>query len=164
MGWLDWIQCGISERCKVSLTFFNRRRKNIVFVVVVFSSSPIAALALVNTNAAAASALLTWVVLDAIRGQITISGACVGPLAGLVAVTPACGFIQPGWALLFGIIPAFIIYFLLLFKHRMKFDDTLDVALLHGCGEFSLKNIFKKRNSAPFIRWSYRSIYDWIIL
>lgn len=110
---------------------FQTKKNNIVF----FSSfSPIAALALVNTNAAAASALLTWVVLDAIRGQITISGACVGPLAGLVTVTPACGYIQPGWALLFGIIPAFIIYFLLLYKHRMRFDDTLDVALLHGCG------------------------------
>lgn len=98
--------------------------------------SSIAALALVNTYAAAASSLVTWVILDAIRGQITISGACVGPLAGLVSVTPACGFIQPGWALLFGIIPAFIIYFLLVFKHRMKFDDTLDVALLHGVGRF----------------------------
>ena len=96
--------------------------------------SGVAALALVNTNAAAAAGLTTWVLLDAIRGHITVSGACVGPIAGLVAVTPACGYIQPGWALLFGIIPAFIIYFLIMYKHHMKFDDTLDVALLHGCG------------------------------
>ena len=112
--------------------------------------SPIAALALVNTLAAASSGLLTWVILDAIRGQVTISGACVGPIAGLVGVTPACGFIQPGWALLFGVVTSFIVYFLFLFKHRMKFDDTLDVALLHGCGEFELQNNFKKRNSCSF--------------
>lgn len=99
--------------------------------------SGVAALALVNTNAAAAAGLTTWVIIDAIRGQITISGACVGPIVGLVAVTPACGFIQPGWALLFGVIPTIVIYFLFAYKHHMRFDDTLDVALVHGCGMFS---------------------------
>ncbi|CAF4813300.1 unnamed protein product, partial [Rotaria sp. Silwood2] len=48
----------------------------------------LAALALMNTNAAAATGLVTWVVLDAIRGHVSISGACVGPIIGLVAVTP----------------------------------------------------------------------------
>ncbi len=89
---------------------------------------------MVNTNAAAAISLLTWVVIDAIRGHVSISGACVGPIIGLVAVTPACGFIQPGWALLIGFITTCIVYCLLLFKRYMRFDDTLDVALVHGGG------------------------------
>ncbi|CAF4094295.1 unnamed protein product [Rotaria sp. Silwood2] len=98
------------------------------------AANGLAALALVNTNAAAASGLLTWIILDLIRGQVSISGACCGPLIGLVAVTPASGFIQPGWALLFGIIATFIIYIALLYKHRMGIDDTLDVGIMHGGG------------------------------
>jgi ammonia channel protein AmtB len=128
----------------------------------IFSVSGIAALALVNSIAAAAAGLVTWSVIDAIRGHVTVSGACVGPIVGLVAITPAAGFVQPGWALLFGIIPAFIIYFLILYKHHMRFDDTLDVTIVHGCGKiFTMKNIFDK-NSFDF-RWSDGSIYDWII-
>ena len=96
--------------------------------------SGLAALALVNTNTAAATGLVTWVVIDAIRGHVSISGACVGPIVGLVAVTPACGFIQPGWALLFGFVATCIVYLLLLLKRYMHFDDTLDVALVHGGG------------------------------
>ncbi|CAF1451235.1 unnamed protein product [Rotaria sp. Silwood1] len=94
----------------------------------------LAALALVNTHAAAATGLVTWVVLDAIRGHISISGACIGPIVGLVGVTPACGFVQPGWAILMASITASLVYFLLLNKHRMFFDDALDVAIVHGCG------------------------------
>ena len=101
--------------------------------------SDIAALALVNTIAAPAAALVTWVVIDAIRGHVTISGACVAPIVGLVAVTPAAGFIQPGWALLFGVIPTPIIYVLILIKHHLKYDDTLDVAIVHGGGKFARK-------------------------
>jgi Amt family ammonium transporter len=99
-----------------------------------FRFSGLASLALVNTNAAAAAALVTWVVIDAARGHVSISGACVGPIVGLVAVTPACGFIQPGWALFIGIVAACVVYFLLQFKRYMRFDDTLDVAVVHGGG------------------------------
>ena len=76
--------------------------------------------------------------IDAIRGHVSISGACVGPIVGLVAVTPACGFIQPGWALLIGIIATGIIYGLLILKRYTRFDDTLDVAIVHGCGKIRL--------------------------
>ncbi len=89
---------------------------------------------MVNTNTAAATGLVTWVVIDAIRGHVSISGACVGPIVGLVAITPACGFIQPGWSLLIGFIATCIVYSLLLFKRYMRCDDTLDVAIVHGCG------------------------------
>ncbi|CAF0822038.1 unnamed protein product [Rotaria sp. Silwood1] len=98
------------------------------------TANGIASLALVNTNAAAAAGLLTWIFLDLIRGRVSISGACCGPLIGLVAVTPASGFIQPGWALLFGIIPTLLIYIAILYKHNIGIDDTLDVGIMHGGG------------------------------
>ncbi|CAF3595717.1 unnamed protein product [Rotaria sp. Silwood1] len=101
------------------------------------SASDLAAIAVVNTNTAAASALVTWVVIDAIRGHISISGACTGSIVGLVAITPACGYVQPGWALLIGIIGSIIVYCMLLLKRYMRFDDTLDVAIVHGCGGIS---------------------------
>ncbi|CAF3545690.1 unnamed protein product, partial [Rotaria sordida] len=98
------------------------------------SANALAALALVNTIAAAASGLVTWVILDLIRGRVSISGACCGPLIGLVAITPASGFVEPGWALLFGIIATVIIYFAILYKHNIGIDDTLDVGIMHGGG------------------------------
>jgi len=109
------------------------------YIFVCFSG--IAALALVNTIAAAAAGLITFAFIDALRGHVTVSGACVGVVVGLVAITPACGFVQPGWSILFGVIPSIVIYFILLFKEYVKFDDTLDVAVVHGCGMFSLKII-----------------------
>ncbi len=87
---------------------------------------------------AAAAGLLTWVVIDAARGHVSISGACAGPVVGLVAITPACGFVQPGWAILIGVIPTCIIYSLLLLKKYMRFDDTLDVGIVHGVGTSNL--------------------------
>ena len=99
-----------------------------------FRFSGLAALAVINTHAAAAVGLVTWVAIDAVRGHVSISGACIGPIVGLVAITPACGFVQPGWALLIGVIATCIVYSLLLLKRYMLFDDTLDVAIVHGCG------------------------------
>jgi len=98
------------------------------------AANGVAALALINTNAAAASALMTWVVLDAIRGSVSITGACIGPVVGLVAITPACGFVQPGWGLLIGIIGALFVYGAIQFKKYLKVDDALDVAVCHGLG------------------------------
>ena len=44
------------------------------------------------------------------------------------------GFVRPGWAILFGVIPTIIIYVLLVYKHHLRVDDTLDVAIIHGIG------------------------------
>ncbi|CAF2697182.1 unnamed protein product [Rotaria sp. Silwood2] len=101
------------------------------------AASHLAAVAVINTNTAAASAMVTWVMIDAARGHISISGACTGSIVGLVAITPACGFVQPGWAILIGILGSVIVYSILLFKRYMRFDDTLDVAVVHGCGGIS---------------------------
>ncbi|CAF0779916.1 unnamed protein product [Didymodactylos carnosus] len=99
------------------------------------AANGIAALAMTNTNTAAASALLTWVLMDAIRGTISVSGGCSAVVVGLVVVTPAAGFVQPGWALLLGIIGAIIVYWTLQFKKRyLHVDDTLDTFTCHGVG------------------------------
>jgi ammonium transporter, Amt family len=98
------------------------------------SCSGLASLAIVNTHASAAAGLITWTLIDAVRGQVSVSGSCIGPIIGLVSITPACGHIAPGWSILFGVIPTIIIYFLLLYKHHLHVDDTLDVALVHGFG------------------------------
>lgn len=100
----------------------------------IFLFSSVASVALINTNTAAAAGLMTWVVIDLLRGQVSISGTCCGPLIGLIAVTPASGFIRPGWAILFGVIPTLVIYFVLLHKHKLGIDDTLDVGVIHGGG------------------------------
>jgi Amt family ammonium transporter len=96
--------------------------------------SGLAAIALINTHVSAAAGLVTWVVLDAIRGRVSISGACAGPIVGLVGITPACGFVQPGWAIFIGMATVIIVYGLLLVKKYLHYDDTLDVAIVHGCG------------------------------
>jgi Amt family ammonium transporter len=129
--------------------------------VIIFSG--LAAIALINTHTAAAAGLVTWVVIDAIRGRVSISGACIGPIVGLVAITPACGFVQPGWALLMGIIATAIVYGLLILKRYMRYDDTLDVAIVHGCG-MHISHFFKYRFHFFLLRRYSRSIYDWIVL
>lgn len=109
-------------------------KKNWMGKEIVLCFSGLASLALINTHVAAATGLVVWVVIDAIRGHVSISGACIGPIVGLVAITPACGFVQPGWAIFIGALATAIVYGLLLLKRYMRFDDTLDVALVHGCG------------------------------
>lgn len=93
---------------------------------------------MINTHVAAATGLVIWVVIDAIRDHVSISGACVGPIVGLVAITPACGFVQPEWGILISIFATFIVYGLLLLKRYMRFDDTLDVAFVHDGGMINL--------------------------
>ncbi len=120
---------------------------------------------MINTHVAAAAGLVTWVVIDAIRGRISISGACAGPVVGLVAITPACGFVQPGWAILIGVIPTCIVYSILLLKKYMRFDDTLDVAVVHGCGTTKLFLYLSIKLELFFIDRRYgRCIHDWTIL
>ena len=93
----------------------------------------IAANALVTTHAAAAAALVTWLLIDKIRnGHATAVGAATGAVVGLVAITPAAGFVSPGAAIAIGILAAPCSYFALQFRSTTKVDDTLDVFACHG--------------------------------
>ncbi|SMB95758.1 ammonium transporter [Deinococcus hopiensis] len=97
------------------------------------AANGVAATALLNTNSAAAAALLVWMLWETARnGKPTAVGAATGAVVGLVAITPACGFVTPGGALLVGAVASTVSYFLVANKHRLFPDDALDVFACHG--------------------------------
>ncbi|VAW36510.1 Ammonium transporter [hydrothermal vent metagenome] len=96
----------------------------------------IAALAFVTTNTAAAAGGVAWVLIEWIHnGKPTALGAASGAVAGLVAVTPGAGFVEPVWALVMGLGGGVFCYLgVSLLKPRLGYDDTLDVFGIHGIG------------------------------
>ncbi len=98
-------------------------------------ANAISALAFVNTMLAPAATLVVWTLLDIIRtGKATAVGAATGIVVGLVAITPAAGFVSPISAILLGGIAAVPSYFALLYRARTRLDDSLDVIAAHGLG------------------------------
>jgi Amt family ammonium transporter len=95
-----------------------------------------ATLAMINTFIATAAATLAWSALEGLqRGKASMLGAASGMVAGLVAVTPACGTIGPMGAILLGVIAAACCYFFVtVVKNKLKYDDSLDVFGIHGVG------------------------------
>jgi Amt family ammonium transporter len=94
-----------------------------------------AALAFATTMLAPAATLMVWTVLDLMRtGRVTAVGGATGIVVGLVAITPAAGFVSPMGAIVLGAIAAFPSYFALLFRARTRLDDSLDVVAAHGLG------------------------------
>ena len=92
-------------------------------------------LAFANTFLAPMSALVAWTLLDYFRtGRATAVGAATGIVVGLVAVTPAAGFVSPAAALLLGAIAALPSYFVISLRSRTRIDDSLDVLAGHGIG------------------------------
>jgi len=99
------------------------------------SASGSAALAFVNTMLAPAAALVVWMLLDTMNtGKITAVGAATAIVVGLVAITPAAGFVGPMSALALGAIAAIPSYFLISYRSRTRLDDSLDVFAAHGVG------------------------------
>jgi ammonium transporter, Amt family len=95
----------------------------------------LAASAFIATNTAAAAATLTWVGASYIRTRkVSVVGAAAGAVAGLVAITPASGFVTPGGALVIGLAAGGICYAATLLRVRSKVDDALDVFAVHGVG------------------------------
>ena len=91
--------------------------------------------AFATTNTAAASAMVAWVLVDAMRGhKVSSIGACIGAVVGLVAITPACGFVNVGESIAVGAIAAVVSNFAVHFKNKSTLDDTLDVFPCHGVG------------------------------
>ncbi len=94
-----------------------------------------AALAFVNTLLAPAATLVVWSLLDLFHTKtFTAVGLATAIVVGLVAITPAAGFITPMFALLLGAIAALPSYYIILWRARTKFDDSLDVFAAHGVG------------------------------
>jgi Amt family ammonium transporter len=99
------------------------------------AASPLAGLAFVNTMLAPAATLMVWTVLDLARtGRATAVGAATGIVVGLVAITPAAGFVGPMAAIVLGAAAAFPSYYALLWRARTRLDDSLDVVAAHGLG------------------------------
>ena len=94
-----------------------------------------AALALINTQVAAAAAVLGWLLVEKIRnGHATSLGAASGAVAGLVAITPACAFVAPWAAVVIGVIAGALCALCVGIKYKLGFDDSLDVVAVHLVG------------------------------
>ena len=99
------------------------------------AASASAALAFTNTMLAPAATLFVWTLLDLKRtGKATAVGAATGIVVGLVAITPAAGFVSPLGAILLGGFAAFPSYYALIWRARTRLDDSLDVVAAHGLG------------------------------
>jgi ammonium transporter, Amt family len=99
------------------------------------AAGELSALAFTTTMLAPAATLVVWTLLDLIRGgKATAVGAATAIVVGLVAVTPAAGFISPMSAILLGGIAAVPSYFALILRVRTRLDDSLDVIAAHGVG------------------------------
>jgi len=95
-------------------------------------------LAFANTMLTPACALLAWFVLDLIRGRrVTAVGAATAIIVGCVLITPAGGFISPGWAMVLGFLGALPCYAVIVWRPRTRVDETLDVLAAHGIAGFT---------------------------
>jgi len=93
----------------------------------------LASLACLTTNAAGAAATATWMLIETLqRGKPTAVGLATGAVAGLVAITPAAGFVSPLAAVVIGVLAALVCSFMLQLKNRLRIDDSLDVLPVHG--------------------------------
>ena len=92
-------------------------------------------LIVVNTLGATAAAILGWLIVEKIKdGKATSVGAASGAVAGLVAITPACANLEPGWALLLGVMAGAVCAMAIEMKFKFGFDDSLDVVGIHLVG------------------------------
>jgi Amt family ammonium transporter len=99
------------------------------------SSGGSAALAFTTTQTAAAAGALSWMLAEWFHaGKPSALGAASGIVAGLVVITPAAGFVTPGWALLMGLSAGLVCYGGVMMKHRFGYDDSLDAFGVHGIG------------------------------
>ena len=119
-----------------------------------------AAMAFATTTVASAAAMLTWVFFDRINGRkVSALGACIGAVVGLVAITPAAGFVSIPKSIFFGFAAAIISNRMLYWKKLKKIDDTLDVFACHGVGGITgmiLTAIFAQGENASLLHggWS----------
>lgn len=94
-----------------------------------------AVIAFANTNIASATAMITWLFYERMLGRkMSAVGACIGAIVGLVAITPAAGFVNIGQSMIIGFIAAIISNWMIYLKNRSTIDDTLDVFPSHGIG------------------------------
>ena len=102
-----------------------------------FSTGNASVLAFTNTLLCPACTLVAWFALDLLRGRkVTAIGAATAIIVGCVLITPAGGFISPGWAMLLGFLGAIPSYAIIVWRTRTRVDETLDVLAAHGMAGF----------------------------
>ncbi len=102
-----------------------------------FSTGNNSVLAFTNTLLTPACTLVVWFALDLIRGRkVTAIGAATAIVVGCVAITPAGGYVSPGWAMLLGALAALPSYAIIVWRTRTRVDETLDVLAAHGMAGF----------------------------
>jgi ammonium transporter, Amt family len=95
----------------------------------------LAANAFVTTDVAASVAMIVWLFISWVhKGKPSVTGAMTGAVAGLVAITPAAGYVEPWAAAVIGVITAFICYYAIQLREKWGWDDALDVWACHGVG------------------------------
>jgi ammonium transporter, Amt family len=103
-----------------------------------FSTGNPSVLAFTNTLLTPACTLVVWFALDLFRGRkVTAIGAATAIVVGCVAITPAGGYISPGWAMLLGALAALPSYAIIVWRTRTRVDETLDVLAAHGLAGFT---------------------------
>jgi len=120
----------------------------------------IAATAFATTTAASAAGMMTWIFFDRVNGRkVSALGACIGTVVGLVAITPAAGFITVPESIFFGFSTAIISNLCMHWQFLKRIDDSLDVFACHGIGGIMgmiLTAIFAHGNNASLLHggWS----------
>jgi ammonium transporter, Amt family len=103
-----------------------------------FNTGANSVLAFTNTLLTPACTLLVWFLLDALRGRrVTAIGAATAIIVGCVGITPAGGFVSPGYAMLLGALVALPCYAVIAYRTRTRVDETLDVLAAHGIAGFT---------------------------
>ncbi|HEY5494297.1 MAG TPA: ammonium transporter [Candidatus Anoxymicrobiaceae bacterium] len=98
------------------------------------AANGVAAHAIVNTNTAAAAGALVWMMLSWRDDKPSVLGIVTGAVVGLVAITPAAGFVEPWAAIIIGGVAATISYYAIRLRQRTRLDESLDVFACHGLG------------------------------
>jgi len=94
-----------------------------------------AVIAFANTNLASAASMITWIFWDRFHNRkMSALGACIGAIVGLVAITPAAGFVSIGQSIFIGFVAAIVSNVAIRIQHKTEIDDTLDVFPSHGVG------------------------------
>jgi Amt family ammonium transporter len=98
-------------------------------------ANELASTALATTTTASAAAAISWIFFDILRGKKPSAlGACIGAVVGLVAITPAAGFVTVSSSLIVGIVAAVVSNLVVIWRSKTNIDDTLDVFPCHGVG------------------------------
>jgi ammonium transporter, Amt family len=96
------------------------------------AANGIAVQAIVTTNVATAAAALTWMLLSAREGRPNVIGVATGVVVGLVAITPACGYVDIPASIIIGVLASALSFYCIQLRNRLKIDESLDVWACHG--------------------------------